>query len=92
MRYDAQLLPFAASMLGAALHCISDDEEEIRTKADATNNSLLTLVEGAEDSFEIQPVLAKLTTHVRNKWVQTRLAALRWIAMLLTKMPATMYK
>jgi hypothetical protein len=29
---------------------------------------------------------------VRNKWVATRLAGLRWISMLLTKMPDVIYK
>ena len=46
-----------------------------------------------QEQFEIQLVLSKLTTQVRNsKWVSTRLASLRWIAMLLTKMPETIYK
>lgn len=33
-----------------------------------------------------------LLMQVRNKWVSTRLAALRWMQMLLKKMPEQIYK
>jgi vacuole morphology and inheritance protein 14 len=87
-----KLLTFIAAMMGAALHCISDAEGEIRAKAEATNISLLQLVEETDEKFDIQPVLQRVVTQVRNKWVPTRQASLRWLSMLLTKMPQVMYQ
>ncbi len=48
---QTKLLPFMAACLGAGLHCISDTEEEIRVKAEATNNTLLALVEQTQVAF-----------------------------------------
>lgn len=82
-----KLLVFTSSMVASCLHCISDSEEEIRAKAEDANALLLELVSGTAEAFDIRPLLEELTQYAANKWVPTRLASLRWIAMLLTKMP-----
>lgn len=88
---QTKLFPFCADILGALLQCISDSEDEIRNKADATNDLLLHLVESTSDAMDIPPLLAKLTTQVRSKWVATQLASLRWMIMLLNKIPQVIY-
>lgn len=80
------LLPFVAEMLGVTLHCISDPEKEIRFRAEKTNELLLALVSGTDQPLPLLPLLAKLTSQLHNKWVQSRLASLRWLSMLLTKL------
>ena len=81
------LLPFVADMLGVALQCISDGEKEIRAKAERTNEMLMALVSATQDSLNLAPLLEKLTQQLHNKWVPSRLASLRWISMLLSKLP-----
>mmetsp|Transcript_717 Transcript_717/g.1057 ORF Transcript_717/g.1057 Transcript_717/m.1057 type:complete len:705 (-) Transcript_717:240-2354(-) len=87
-----KLLPFLADMLGVVLLCISDEEEEIRLKANMTNKRLLKLVESTTEKFAIKSLLNKITTHLVNKYVPTRLASLQWISMMLAKKPDTMFK
>ena len=89
---QARLLPFCAAILGAALNSISDPEKDIRVKAERANNLLLQLVKGTDASIDLKPLLEKVTSQLLNKWVPSRIAALRWIAMLLTKMPQELYK
>lgn len=89
---QTKLLGFTADMLSACLHCISDSEEEIRGKAEAANGMLLELVRGTDEDFELGAVLEGLTRYIGNRWVPTRLASLRWISMLLTKMPKTLHE
>lgn len=81
------LLPFVADMLGVALQCISDGEKEIRAKAERTNEMLMALVSATQESLNLAPLLEKLTQQLHNKWVPSRLASLRWISMLLSKLP-----
>lgn len=81
------LLPFVADMLGVALQCISDAEKEIRAKSELTNEMLLSLVSSTGEPLNLVPLLAQLTTQLQNKWVPSRLASLRWISMLLSKLP-----
>mmetsp|Transcript_25432 Transcript_25432/g.61263 ORF Transcript_25432/g.61263 Transcript_25432/m.61263 type:complete len:723 (-) Transcript_25432:110-2278(-) len=87
-----KLLPFLANMLGVVLLCISDEEEEIRLKANVTNKRLLKLVESTQEKFAIKALLNKITMHLNNKFVPTRLASLQWISMMLAKKPDTMFK
>jgi vacuole morphology and inheritance protein 14 len=70
-------------MLGAILHCTSDPEEEIRQKADKTNAAFLELVQSSQQALDINALLSKLTRQLSNRWEPTRLAALRWVCMLL---------
>jgi vacuole morphology and inheritance protein 14 len=82
-----KLLPFVADILGSAIQCISDAEKEIRQKSEYTNEILLNLVQSTDEQLPLGPLLAKITLQLANKWVPSRLAALRWIKMLLGKSP-----
>lgn len=65
------------------------EQEEIRAKAEATNMALIKLLEGTEQKFEVPPLIQQLTNFVGDHNVSTRLASLRWLSMLLKKMPQT---
>ncbi len=80
------LLSFHAEILGAILSCISDSEVEIRKVSDKTNNDLLNLIKETEKSFELAILLDTLTKELSGKDdVPTKMAALKWINMLLEK-------
>ena len=85
------LLPYHSDILGAIMCCISDGEMEIRMVAERTNEDLLSLVKGTSSSFELRPLLETLTTELLNKEdVPTKMAALRWINMLMEKRKSDM--
>jgi vacuole morphology and inheritance protein 14 len=80
------LLPFLPEILSAILYCISDHEKEIRLVAERTNDDLLHLVRDTAGRFELRPVLETLTNELLEKEdVPTKMAALRWINMLMEK-------
>jgi vacuole morphology and inheritance protein 14 len=80
------LLPFLPEILSAILYCISDHEKEIRLVADKTNDDLLQLVRDTTGTFELLPLLETLTNEMLEKEdVPTKMAALRWINMLMEK-------
>lgn len=80
------LLPYHAEVLAAIMSCLSDTEAEIRTVSERTNADLLTLVRDTEGGFEVRPLLDTLTKELLGKDdVPTKMAALRWINMLLEK-------
>ena len=82
-----QLLLFYSELLGAIMHCISDADDEIRQVAGVTNSDLIILVRETTDEFELSPLLLTLTTELSSHHIPTRMAALRWINMLLEKAP-----
>jgi len=49
------------------------------------------LVEATESKVDIGPLLTKVTSQLQNKWVPSRLSALRWVSMLLKKLPGTLF-
>lgn len=79
------LLPFHSEILGACMRTISDDEVEIRQVAEVTNNDLLTVVKETANPFDLSPLLTTLTGELLSTDVATKMAALRWINMLLEK-------
>ena len=80
------LLPHHAEVLRAIMSCISDGEVEIRLVAERTNDHLLTLVRDTQGKFALKPLLDTLTNELLNKDdVPTKMAALRWINMLMEK-------
>jgi vacuole morphology and inheritance protein 14 len=80
------LLPYHAQVLGAILSCLSDGEVEIRVVAERTHDDLLTLVRDTTGDFELRPLLDTLMDELLGKEdVPTKMAALRWINMLLEK-------
>ena len=86
------LLPFHSDILGAIMQCISDSEVEIRSVAERTNDDLLTVVRDTREQFELSPLLDCLTGELMSTDVSTKMAALRWINMLLEKIPRGMNK
>ncbi len=80
------LLPYHAEILRAIMSCISDSEIEIRKVSERTNADLLNLVRETEENFEIAILLDTLTKELSGKDdVPTKMAALKWINMLLEK-------
>eukprot|EP00797_Seminavis_robusta_P035165 Sro864_g212610.2 (564) ;mRNA; r:16016-17707 len=80
------LLPYHAEVLSAIMWCISDQEVEIRLVAERTNDNLLQLVKDTQVTFELKELLETLKKELLNKEdVPTKMAALRWINMLLEK-------
>jgi vacuole morphology and inheritance protein 14 len=81
-----KLLPFHADILGAIMWCLSDGEAEIRQVADRTNDKFSALVRDTKAPFELPPLLDTLTNELLEKEdVPTKMAALRWINMLMEK-------
>ena len=86
------LLPLVSDVLVVVLQCLSDSEKEIRVKAEKVNESLLRLVEAHStdtQTVNYPQLLARVTAELSNKFVTSRIAALRWINMLVTKSPAS---
>ena len=85
------LLPFHADILGAIMWCISDGEKEIRLVAERANDDLLALVRDTKGPFALPPLLETLTKELLEKEdVPTKMAALRWINMLMEKRKSDM--
>ncbi|KAG2522624.1 hypothetical protein JM16_003392 [Phytophthora kernoviae] len=82
-----KLVEFYADLLAAIMHCISDAEHEIRQVAERANDDLLQLVKSTTEDVELLPLMQKLTLELSSDHVPTRMAALRWISMLLEKYP-----
>ncbi|TDH66336.1 uncharacterized protein CCR75_002739 [Bremia lactucae] len=82
-----KLVEFYADVLAAIMHCISDAEHEIRQVAERGNEDLLQLVKSTTENVALLPLMEKLTMELSSDHVPTRMAALRWIAMVLEKYP-----
>jgi hypothetical protein len=78
-----------AAVLVVAIHN-SDPEEDICAVAGQTNRDLLRLVRETARAFELSPLLQTLAVELRSHHVPTRLAALRWLDMLLERAPREM--
>jgi vacuole morphology and inheritance protein 14 len=85
-----KLINFYADLLGAIMHCISDAEFEICEVAEQANQDLLELVKATKEDFELTSLHQTLTVELASTHVPTRLAALKWISMLLEKAPDKM--
>eukprot|EP00808_Paulinella_micropora_P024222 g32424.t1 len=81
------LLPLLADMLGAAITSLPDKDKDLRVKAEACNDALLQLVAKTQMEIDCESLLQKVTYHLLSKFVDARLAALRWILMIQNKMP-----
>mmetsp|Transcript_7055 Transcript_7055/g.20742 ORF Transcript_7055/g.20742 Transcript_7055/m.20742 type:complete len:486 (-) Transcript_7055:688-2145(-) len=87
-----RLIPFSSELLGSIMHCISDNDLEIRQVAGHANGSLLNLVKQTAREFELSPLVQILTSGLGSHHIPTRMAALRWINMLLDKAAGAMNK
>jgi len=85
-----RLLHFYSELLGAVMHCISDDDTEIGLVAGQTNVDLLHSVQITENAIELSPLLQTITAELSSHHIPTRMAALRWINMLLEKVQGEM--
>lgn len=80
------LLPYHAEILSAIMWCSGNSEVEIRLVAERTNDNLLDLVKDTRVSFELKELLETLKKELLHKDdVPTKMAALRWINMLMEK-------
>ncbi|KAK1313086.1 hypothetical protein QJS10_CPA06g02091 [Acorus calamus] len=80
-----QLVPYYADILGAILPCISDKEEKIRVVARETNEELRSIRADPAEGFDIGSMLSIARRQLSSEWEATRIEALHWIAMLLTR-------
>lgn len=87
-----RLLLFYSELVGAIMHCISAEDLEIRAVADCTNVELLSLVRKTQESFELSPLLQVLILELTSYHIPTRMAALRWMNMLLEKASSEIVK
>lgn len=68
-------------------HAITSGPRLSAQVAGQTNQDLLVLVNETTKDFELSPLLKTLTTELTSHHIPTRMAALRWISMLLEKAP-----
>jgi len=69
------------------LPCVSNDVYEIKQAAIQANTSLLKLITETNGDFSKMTFLETITEQFQNKFVPTRVAALNWIFVLITKTP-----
>mmetsp|Transcript_13560 Transcript_13560/g.25089 ORF Transcript_13560/g.25089 Transcript_13560/m.25089 type:complete len:804 (+) Transcript_13560:2090-4501(+) len=81
-------------VVGTLLVCLSDEEPEIKAVADTAHEKLLELVRASGEPFGVEKVTVVVTTCLLSRGapepLPTRIAALRWISMLLDKFPQQM--
>jgi len=87
-----RLLFFYSELLGSIMHCISDNDLDIRELAGQAHGDLLDLIKLTKSNFELSPLLQTLTTGLVSHHIPTRIAALRWINMLLDRTTREMNK
>ena len=81
-----QLLPFCAQVLNAILSSLAHPEEEIREAAHRADTTLCALIKQSADAlFEMHTLMHALSMHLCSGHVQTLLASLGWVHMLLQK-------
>eukprot|EP01084_Bolivina_argentea_P259123 437113_1 len=85
-----RLIFFFSDILSAILHCISDPELDVRRVAEDANTDLMQQAKETNRTFELPRLLKVITTELLSSHVPTRMAALRWIDMLLEKLPDEM--
>jgi vacuole morphology and inheritance protein 14 len=83
------LVPYAHSVLGAVLPSVSSDSTAIREKAIETNSAISLLIENVGDSgtVNVDTILQQISLQLRSEYVNTRLAALRWVSLLHASYP-----
>lgn len=85
-----KLVSVYATLLESILHCISDTDFDTRREAKATNADLLSMARESSSGLQISELLRVVTTELPSDHKYTRLAALKWISMLLEKSPEQM--
>merc|ERR1712137_317686 len=82
-----ELIPYVHSILGAVLPSVSCESAEIRQRAIETNDLLSKLITETEKEVSIDTLLQQISLQLRSDFVNTRLAALRWVSLLHEKYP-----
>ncbi|CAN0450022.1 unnamed protein product, partial [Discosporangium mesarthrocarpum] len=70
-----RLVLFYSELLGAIIHCISDQDPEVKNRAQNANRDLLELVRTTGKEFELSPLLKTLTKELNSNDVPTRMAS-----------------
>lgn len=78
-----RMMPYTAAVLAAILPCLAHPEERVAAVAASANDVMLKLYPSAGDGFDLRAVLAVLEQEVSHGKEPTRLAALRWLSVLL---------
>jgi len=87
-----KLLRFVPELLSAIFFSLAEPEREIRAKAQQAHEVLLRLIQTTPESeleanVDVESLLRRSTSQLNNQWAPTRLAALRWVLLVLTKLP-----
>ena len=78
-----RMMPYTAAVLAVVLPCLAHPEERVAAVAASANDAMLALYPSAGDGFDLRAVLAVLEQEVSDGKEPTRLAALRWLSVLL---------
>lgn len=81
------MIPYVHTILAAVLPSVASESDEIRETAIQTNDSLSKLIESTESDVSISLLLQQICGLLRSDFVNTRLAALRWVSLLYEKYP-----
>merc|ERR1712137_788866 len=74
------LVPCVDSILGAVLPSVASESDEIRERAIKTNSALSKLINSTEKEVPFNTLMPRIRTQLLSDYVNTRLAALRWIS------------
>lgn len=101
--FEHRLSSCYAGVLETIFDCLGDLEADTMACANRANEKLLNLVRGLDKEFPLPPVITVVISKIdmideeeapgidpTTKPLSTRLAALRWVSMLLDKYPAVM--
>ena len=78
-----RMMPYTAAVLAAILPCLAHPEERVAVVAASANDVMLKLYPSGGEGFDLRAVLAVLEQEVSEGKEPTRLAALRWLSVLL---------
>jgi len=83
------LLPYVHNMLAAVLPSVSSDSNAIRERAISANKAISELVQETKEGkgLQIDSILQQVSVQLRSDYVNTRLAALRWVSVLHERFP-----
>eukprot|EP01094_Clydonella_sp_ATCC50884_P026543 TRINITY_DN7317_c0_g1_i1.p1 TRINITY_DN7317_c0_g1~~TRINITY_DN7317_c0_g1_i1.p1 ORF type:complete len:692 (-),score=190.76 TRINITY_DN7317_c0_g1_i1:141-2159(-) len=80
-----KVLPYVHLIVAALLPSLSHEDPTIQGQASKANSSLLQLIQSTSEHLEIQSFLTNVTSQFKNDYVNTRLAALRWVLIIHNK-------
>jgi vacuole morphology and inheritance protein 14 len=84
---NEKLLPYVHELVATILPSLSHEVATIQDQAIKANGSLLNLIQSTQQDFAIDDFLTNVTVQFNNDYVNTRLAALRWVLIIHYKAP-----